>query len=96
MHPPVRAVCRSISIAALGAREGAAGRDTEVTYNVTIARRRLMAGVFVVTAVLLLAAAAGARAASAEHLNRDSAQALRSLTQSNKTAADISHIDRSK
>ncbi len=55
-----------------------------------------MAGVFVVTAVLLLAAAAGARAASAEHLNRDSTQALRSLTQSNKTAADISHIDRSK
>ena len=56
----------------------------------TIARRTLMAGVFAMTAALTLAAATGAQAASAEDLNRDSAQALRTLTQSNKTAADIS------
>jgi lipid-binding SYLF domain-containing protein len=56
----------------------------------TIARRTLMAGAFAVVAALSLAAAGGAQASSAEDLNRDSAQALKTLTQTNKTAADIS------
>jgi lipid-binding SYLF domain-containing protein len=56
----------------------------------TIARRTLMAGVFAATAALSLAAATGAQAADANDLNRDSAQALQTLTQSNRTAADIS------
>jgi lipid-binding SYLF domain-containing protein len=56
----------------------------------TIARRTLMAGVFAATAALSLAAATGAQAADANDLNRDSAQALQTLTRSNGTAADIS------
>jgi lipid-binding SYLF domain-containing protein len=55
----------------------------------TIARRTLMATAFAAAAALSLAGASGAQAASAEDLNRDSAQALRNLTQTNRTAADI-------
>jgi lipid-binding SYLF domain-containing protein len=72
------------------AHKGAAGRDTRTNLNMTIARRTLMAGVFAMTAALSFTAATGAQAASADDLNRDSAQALKTLTQSNKTAADIS------
>jgi lipid-binding SYLF domain-containing protein len=49
-----------------------------------------MAGVFAATAALSLAATTGAQAADANDLNRDSAQALQTLTRSNRTAADIS------
>jgi len=56
-----------------------------------IARRTLMASVFATAAALSLAGASGAQAASADDLNRDSAQALRNLTQTNRTAADIAH-----
>jgi lipid-binding SYLF domain-containing protein len=54
-------------------------------------RRTLMASVFATAAALSLAGASGAQAATAEDLNRDSAQALQNLTQTNKTAADIAH-----
>ena len=57
----------------------------------TIARRTLMASVFATTAALSLAGASAAQAASAEDLNRDSAQALQNLTQTNKVASDIAH-----
>lgn len=57
----------------------------------TIARRSLIAVAFATTAAALsLTTVTGARAADAEDLNRDSAQALTTLTQSNKTAANIS------
>ena len=56
----------------------------------TIARRTLMASVFATAAALSLAGVSGAQAASADDLNRDSAQALRNLTQTNRTADDIS------
>jgi lipid-binding SYLF domain-containing protein len=55
------------------------------------ARRTLMASAFAMAAALLVAGTSGAQAASADDLNRDSAQALRNLTQSNRMAADISH-----
>ena len=54
-------------------------------------KQDFMAAVFAVATVLTLGAASAAQAASAEDLNRDSAQALQNLTQSNKTAADIAH-----
>jgi lipid-binding SYLF domain-containing protein len=57
----------------------------------TLARRTLMATAIAAVAALSLAAAPGALASSADDLNRDSAQALQSLTQSNKVAADIAH-----
>jgi lipid-binding SYLF domain-containing protein len=49
-----------------------------------------MAAVVAVSAILALGAVGTAQAATAEDLNRDSAQALRTLQQSNRTAADIS------
>lgn len=53
-------------------------------------KRNFMAAVFAVAAVVALGAAGAAQAATAEDLNKDSAQALRTLQQSNRTAADIS------
>lgn len=54
------------------------------------ARRTLLASVFAMAAALVLAAAPGAQAANAEDLNRDSAQALHKLIQTNRVASDIS------
>lgn len=48
-----------------------------------------MTAVFAVATVLALGAANAAQAATAEDLNRDSAQALQALKQSNRTAAQI-------
>ena len=56
-----------------------------------IAKRTLMATAVAATAALSLAGASTAFAASADDLNRDSAQALQNLTRTNKTAADIAH-----
>jgi lipid-binding SYLF domain-containing protein len=52
-------------------------------------KRDFMAAVFAVATVLTLGAATAAQAASADDLNRDSAQALQNLKQTNRTAADI-------
>jgi lipid-binding SYLF domain-containing protein len=57
----------------------------------TATKRTLMAGVFAAAAALSLAGAPAAIAAGADDLNRDSAQALKNLTQTNKVAADIAH-----
>ena len=57
----------------------------------TIARRTLMASVFAGAAALSLAGASTAYAATADDLNRDSAQALKNLTQTNRVASDIAH-----
>lgn len=53
-------------------------------------RRNFVAAVFAVAAMSALGAINTAQAATAEDLNRDSAQALRTLQQSNRTASDIS------
>ena len=55
----------------------------------TKTKRDFMAAVFAVATVVTLGSGA-AQAASADDLNRDSAQALRNLTQTNRVAADIS------
>ena len=52
-------------------------------------KRSFMAAVFAVAAAMTLAGASIAQAASAEDLNRDSAQALHNLTQTNRVAADL-------
>ena len=52
-------------------------------------KRDFMAAVFTVATVMTLGATSVAQAASAEDLNRDSAQALRNLTQTNRVAADL-------
>ena len=57
----------------------------------TTTKRNFMAAVFAVTTAMTLGAAGVALAASADDLNRDSAQALNKLTQTNRVAADLSH-----
>ena len=52
-------------------------------------KRDFMAAVFTVATVMTLGATSVAQAASAEDLNRDSAQALHNLTQTNRVAADL-------
>ncbi len=52
-------------------------------------KRDFMAAVFAVATVLTLGVTSAAQAATAEDLNRDSAQALQNLKQTNRTAADI-------
>ncbi len=53
-------------------------------------KRDFVAAVFAMAAILTLGAASSAQAATADDLNRDSAQALQNLKQTNRTAADIS------
>lgn len=55
----------------------------------TFLRTSMTACAVALATVLSLSFAAAAQAASAEDLNRDSAQALRNLTQTNRTANDI-------
>ncbi len=52
-------------------------------------KQDFMAAVFAVATVLTLGATTAAQAATAEDLNRDSAQAIQNLTRSNSTAASI-------
>lgn len=52
-------------------------------------KRNFMAAVFAAATALTLGATSAAQAASADDLNRDSAQALQNLTQSNRAAASI-------
>jgi lipid-binding SYLF domain-containing protein len=52
-------------------------------------RNTMMACAMAVATVVSLSFAAAAQAASAEDLNRDSAQALRHLTETNRTANDV-------
>ena len=53
-------------------------------------KRDFVAAAFAMAAILTLGAASSAQAATADDLNRDSAQALQNLKQTNRTAADIS------
>ncbi|MEQ1866902.1 MAG: lipid-binding SYLF domain-containing protein [Alphaproteobacteria bacterium] len=53
-------------------------------------KRNFMAAIFAVAALVAIGTVSAAQAATAEDLNRDSAQALRTLQQSNRTASDIS------
>lgn len=53
-------------------------------------KQNFMAAAFALAAVLTLGAAGAAQAASSDDLNRDSAQALQHLTETNHTAAEIS------
>jgi lipid-binding SYLF domain-containing protein len=55
----------------------------------TFLRNSMTACAVALATVVSLSFAAAAQAASAEDLNRDSAQALRNLTQTNRTANDI-------
>lgn len=56
----------------------------------TNTKRDFMAAVFAVATVMAFGLTSAAQAATAEDLNRDSTQALQTLTQSNGTAASIS------
>ncbi|MDZ4865849.1 MAG: lipid-binding SYLF domain-containing protein [Alphaproteobacteria bacterium] len=53
-------------------------------------KQNIMAAAFALAAILAVSAASVAQAATAEDLDRDSAQALRNLTQTNRVASDIS------
>lgn len=55
----------------------------------TTRRNTLIAGAMALATALSLSFASSAQAASAEDLNRDSAQALRHLTETNRTANDV-------
>jgi lipid-binding SYLF domain-containing protein len=55
----------------------------------TTRRNTLIAGAMALATALSLSFASAAQAASAEDLNRDSAQALRHLTETNRTANDV-------
>jgi lipid-binding SYLF domain-containing protein len=53
-------------------------------------KQNIMAAAFALAAIFAVSAASVAQAATAEDLDRDSAQALRNLTQTNRVASDIS------
>lgn len=53
-------------------------------------KQSIMAAAFALAAILAVSAASVAQAATAEDLDKDSAQALRNLTQTNRVASDIS------
>jgi len=65
-------------------------RNKPRRYDMRNLKQNIMAAAFALAAILAVSAASVAQAATAEDLDRDSAQALRNLTQTNRVASDIS------